>query len=750
MRQARRNLQTPQQPSTRLRRPSITGSGGGPGTIPTANSRNALAASRIANTQPTYDFITGGSVPAPAMQPLGQSRRQSTVIKPDIGNEDLRAQIKTLKYEVQSFKEERELSTLRHDKELRDVQLKAEEVFRKAQVEESGKVVPILKYDSLRRELKESQDQSINQQNVLEKKLRTAQEECRAAKEEAEEVQAEASSLERQSQHQLQEIDAKHTTLQKTLSDLRDDLAAKSNALQTTQDRLSQRETETGDLESEILRLKAQTGDADTLAVIKRELSEQVAHIRKLESTNREQNAELKHFRRVHKAVEVVEEEKSVLKSRLGVLEDMGKQLREAQLQRQILEDERRSWTSYLENEGGMGESIFHSPEDMARALVKERLENASLVQRLGCLQPELLEKDEIIKSLEEERGRMSSEMEKLRANGGGGVAADARAKTRLERQRALAIKEVEYLREQLRTFDSEEQTYHSENQFDAQKSKRISDLEALVDQHRNELRILNTELEKVEKVTPAPPQSPLKRPREHDENDHQLGQLSRKNRKLQDDLSKLYSTHAILQNEHTALQTQLSSLQKSAKTRVLSLRSNPTADAEAIKQSTLTTLKQENRDLLTQLESRYDPQGSNTVPSSALQSLRLEMKELEQTVADKEKRMLRLKEIWSKKASELREAIFSILGWKMEFRPNGRFAVSLNVGGPDDEEAEEECCLIFDGDNGTMKVAGGPQSEFGLQIRPLVKQWVEGRRYIPGLMASILLGKIDDGTVVM
>ena len=67
-------------------------------------------------------------------EPLGQSFRQSQVVKPDIGNEDLRAQVKTLQYELESFKQERELSKLRHDKELRDVQLKTEEVFRKAQV----------------------------------------------------------------------------------------------------------------------------------------------------------------------------------------------------------------------------------------------------------------------------------------------------------------------------------------------------------------------------------------------------------------------------------------------------------------------------------------------------------------------------------------------------------------------------------------------------------------------------------------
>ncbi len=534
-------------------------------------------------------------------------------------------------------------------------------------------------------------------------------------------------------------------------------MIAKTNALQTTQDRFSQREKAVGDLESEILRLKAQTGDADTLAVIKRELSEQVAHIRRLESTNREQAKELKHFRQIHKAVEVVEEEKNVLKTRLSVMEDIEKQLREAQLQRQILEDERRSWTSYLQNEGGTGQVEFNSPGDMARALVKERLENASLVQRLGAVQPELLEKDEIIRSLEEERNKIQSEMEKLRASGGLG-GNDARAKQRLERQRALAVKEVEYLREQLRTFDSEEQTYHSENPFDEQKSKRIADLESLVDQYRNELQSLNTELSNLEKSTPAPPQSPLKRPRSNsnsDDDSHAFGQLFRKNRNLQTTLSTLQSAHTLLQTEHAALQSQLSSLQQSSRTRVLALRSNPTADYAALKQSTLDTLKQENRDLLATLESTSPP--PELVPASILASLRLELRELEQALKDRDKRILRLKEIWSKKSLEFREAVFSILGWKMNFRPNGKFAMSLNPatatgngggGGDGDEEDGDECCLIFDGEQGSMKIAGGSESPFGLYVRPMVREWVERRGCVPGLMASILLSRVEEGTV--
>ena len=68
--------------------------------------------------------------------PSRQQLRQSVSgnVKPDIGNEELRAQIKTLQYEVDSLKHDREVADLRHEKELREAQVKAEEVFHKARV----------------------------------------------------------------------------------------------------------------------------------------------------------------------------------------------------------------------------------------------------------------------------------------------------------------------------------------------------------------------------------------------------------------------------------------------------------------------------------------------------------------------------------------------------------------------------------------------------------------------------------------
>lgn len=605
--------------------------------------------------------------------------------------------------------------------------------------------------------MKETKDQARNQQQDLEKKLRTLQEQNRSLKEDFDEGQTELSSLDRQYKYRLQEIESKHVTLQNTLSDLRADLENKSSTLQTTQERLSIKETEVGHLESEVLRLKAQTGDVETLAVVKRELSETVAHIRKLESTNRDQSGELRHYRRIHKAVEIVEEEKLVLENKLSLMEDLRRGLREAQLQRQILENERQSWTSYLQNEGGGNQRVeFDSPEALARALVQQRLENASLVERLGAIQPELSEKEEIIKSLEDERNSAQAEVEKLRAHAGG--VGDSRTKTRLERQRALAVKEVDYLREQLRTFDSEEITYNSGNQFDEEKTKRIQSLEALVDQYRSELQSLNQTLSAYEENSKKIPSSPtsLKRPFPSDSPDERVGQLSRKNRKLSDSLSALQHTHALLQSDHSAATAQLSALKTTSQTRVLCLRENPTAAIESIKLSTLTTLREENKALLARLE--HPSNGASpaqSVPLASLASARQEMQALEAVIRDKDKSMRRHMEAWSKTGLSLRLAVASLLGWQMDPTPGGKyrltsiFSPTEDGGNSSGDEGgagggsvsnEEKDHLMFDGEGGKMTISGGPGGAFARDIGTLVAEWVDGRGSIPAFMAALTL----------
>ncbi|TKA61994.1 hypothetical protein B0A49_09526 [Cryomyces minteri] len=686
-----------------------------------------------ARNQSTYDFLTGAS--SPPRHSLRETLRAPQLVRPNAGNEELRAQINTLQYELDSVKQEREFTALRHQQELREVENKAEADFKRAQTSESASHAASAKYSALAKELQESQDRSANEKLDLERKLRTLQDQNTALQEEVEEAKADLSLQERQSDHKFKDLETRHNTIQTTFEELQADLHAKVTALQTTQSRLSQREAEVGRLESEVLRLKAQTGDADTLAVIKRELSEQVAHIKKLESTNREQLAELKQYRKLHKSIEVVEEEKRVLETRLRMMDDLRRDLGEAQIQRQRLEDERKSWSAYLENQVGMdGELHFESPEAMARAFMQERLERLSLVEKLGAVEPELSVREENVKVLESEKAELLREIEKLRAGGGVGTG-DSKLRTRLERQRTLAVKEVEYLRAQLKTFDAEEIEFQPDN-FDEQKSKRVQELEDLVDQYRKEVQSLHQALSKVEA---PPPVAGTKRERdEHD--DERLGELRRKTRALQDDLSKLQTRNASLETELRVRETQLAALQESSRTRILELRSNPTADAEALKLSTLSTLREENKALLAQLEGR--PQRTKVVPISTLEAARLTHRELEASLASAEKRMLRLKQIWASKSLEFREAVASILGWKMDFMPAGRFKMTslLYPHQDGDGDGDEENSIVFDGENGTMKVSGGPQSVFAGEIRGLIEFWVEGRKEIPCFLAACTL----------
>lgn len=587
--------------------------------------------------------------------------------------------------------------------------------------------------------------------------------------EELAESQAQASDHERQSKYQISELETVRVSLQKTIEELQSDLIEARAAQQATQEKLSQREAEVADLESDNIRLKAEGSDGEELLVLKRELTEQVNHLRELETTNRDQVAELQHLRKVQKNVQVVEEQKRSLENQLQLMRGVEAEFETLQIQKQVLEDERQSWASLLEENDQPAE--FDSPEAIVKALVQERIEKATFIDRLGAVDAQFLEKDEAIKSLEDEKLKLKQELEIARATAstsvGAPAAADARARARLERQRVLAVKEVEYLRAQLKTFDEEETTMNAEqSQFDEQKAAQIAQLQQLVDEYRSELHKVHEELSQRE----APPQEepqlrgtkrPLS-PADSAAENERLSVLTRKNRKLQEALSKSEQATTLAKKELDAAKSQLRSLKAKSRTRVLELRDNPTAEAEKIKMTTLKTLQAENRDLLAQL--RGNPSGFKVAPVSTLEALKLEIQEMERVIADKEKRNRRLREIYSAKATEFREAVASLLGYKLDILPNGRVRVtsmfhlspeyrhgdpnaSSDSRGPGSMGNGEENSILFDGENGSMKLSGGNNSLFAMEIKPLLKFWVQERKDIPCFLAAMTLDFYDKTT---
>ncbi|KAL0930449.1 spindle assembly checkpoint component mad1 [Colletotrichum truncatum] len=709
----------------------------------------SLRESRFRATQPTYNLFTGGdanSRPASRQSSVRAASRESSkenMAPPDAAEyesqrqviEELKAELGTLRYTISTFEQEKQMADARHNAELEDQRRRAQADFTAKQAAESEKSQALRQLENAQKELNDLRDSASEEKSSLEKRARNAEEEARLLQEQLEDLSSTKDEAARISEKKTLDLEMQLQAAQKSTQELEQESQAREATLQQVQSQLVEKDNIVGNLEAEVLRLKAQTGDADTMAIIKRELSEQVTHIRNLEATNREQLSELKHLRQIHRAVEVVEEEKRSLQRKLEAAQSLETELAEARLQRQRLEDERLAWTAYLASTGT--EAEFDSPEAVARALIQERLSSASHVEKIGALQAELASQESVLSSLQQEHATLKSQLAEAK------TAATTqnvdKARLRTERQRVLAVKEVEYLRAQLKTFDAEDEAFQPEA-VDETRARRIQELEDLVDKYRSEVQTLQTEMSAIESggaAQPAPAVAGTKRPRdENDEAVHeQLGLLTRKNRKLQDQLSAIQTQHALSQKELSVVQEQLKALKAQSKTRILSLRSNPTSDFEAIKMSTLNALKQENADLLAQL--RSDP-SVRLVPFSQLDAANRLVEEARAETASAQKSAKRLKEVWSKKSLEFKEAIFSTLGWTVMFMPNGKMRVESTFYPSQTDEYENS--IVFDGEKGTMKVGGGPRSAFARRIGDQIGFWVREKGCIPGFLAALTL----------
>ncbi|QPC60920.1 hypothetical protein HYE67_003151 [Fusarium culmorum] len=719
---------------------------------PQPSLRNSRQMSFRASTQPSYNLLTGESnLPRPtsrtsmapeSVRPSSRESHKENMPPPEADEsekekrqmEALKAEIGTLQYRLQTTEQEKEIALSTSNSKVEQSRRETQDEVQKRQAAEAEREKAVEQTEALRRELEQIKESIEDDKKKLERKARDAEDEARLLQDQLEDLSAAKYEAARIADRKATDMEMQIAAAQKTVKELEQENEQRENALQQTQSQLAERDGQIANLEADVLRLKAQSGDAETMEIIRQELTEQVQHIRNLESTNRDQLSELKHLRSLSKAVEVVEEEKRTLQRRLESAEVIEAELAEARIQRQRLEDERLAWSAYLKNAAETDESQFDSPEAVARALVEERLTNASFVEKVGQLQAEMTSAQNTIQSLNDEKAQLKSEVEKSKS------AASAtntdKARMRLDRQRIMAVKEVEYLRAQLKTFDTEDETLQPE-QFDQARVQRVQELEDLVDQYKKEVQTLHAELSSLEPSTGAPqPATGTKRSRvEDDSTQEQLGQLTRKKRKLEEELTKSQNKISLLEKDLSTSREQLKAAKQSTQTRVLSLKSNPTSDFEAIKRSTLKALKKENEELLATLRGKSS---SPMIPTSVLAAMEREITAAKAETASAEKRTRRLKEVWGSKSQEFKEAIFSTLGWTVTFIPNGKMRVESTFYPSQTDEHENS--IVFDGERGTMKVGGGPRSDFARRISDQIGFWVREKGCIPGFLAALTL----------
>jgi len=158
--------------------------------------------------------------------------------------------------------------------------------------------------------------------------------------------------------------------------------------------------------------------------------------------------------------------------------------------------------------------------------------------------------------------------------------------------------------------------------------------------------------------------------------------------------------------------------------------------------------LKGENEALIKRLRELEDSghrtgaaEGNDLVPRQSWEVVNKEKTELEEVVRQKEKRLLRLQQVFTAKSAEFREAIASILGLKLAFYPNGQVRVTsvYDLSASFVFQPEPKFSNATSGEGARMQLIA--QGEGGPQDLPqLMRYWVEEEQCIPGFLASVTL----------
>ncbi|KAJ3747630.1 spindle assembly checkpoint component Mad1 [Lentinula detonsa] len=524
------------------------------------------------------------------------------------------------------------------------------------------------------------------------------------------------------------------------------------------------------------------------------ELKRQAAYLRQLESTNTRLNADvvvLKSdnaiLRERNVAVEVLKEENRGLESRLKMKEvEVKKLVRKVEEIRQDhrLSSSRRSSIaslplnpSTLSTHLGLDDDDFNNAEldaqDLTHPSVKEtselaslRLAHAALLDQHGNTVAELAavkrEKDALLQEASFDKNLAVPEVQSPNI-----AISNLQIQLRLKNEELeAALTELAFLEAAMArlTSDSSSSSIVTNSVAEAQ----IKHYKGLLDDAKRMNSDLRSEIENL-----------LIKLKQYDEKDIGLEEKNANASQLvHEELSKARTELQSEQAKREDLERSLDTVEQELfdlrgevaggrhippNTRVLEMKDNPHAEWETSRTAVLERLKGENQALLKRLtdvetalkeadvakasngpakQLQFDEGVSTLVPRESLELAVKEKEDLEDVLQQKEKRLLRLQQIFKAKSGEFREAIESIMGVKLAFYPNGQVRVTslfdLNasfVFGPDKSVKTNQT------EPGRMSMQLVATGEGGPQDLPnMMRYWIETEACIPGFLASVTL----------
>ncbi|CDO77832.1 hypothetical protein BN946_scf184714.g7 [Trametes cinnabarina] len=472
--------------------------------------------------------------------------------------------------------------------------------------------------------------------------------------------------------------------------------------------------------------------------IIREQLQHQAKYTSQLESANAKMAAELNTLRERQTSVEVLREQKRELERKVRGAEELREKVVRLEAELEAARKEREEWASSTEPA-----TASKTPVSVTQSLSALRLAHARLLEEHGSNVALLRHREKELEKSQTHEAEAQTTIKELRAE----VRSLKDRATRSEHKVSLAQREISFLQAMVASFNAEEAALGEVKEEDDHKQP-VQELEALVKEYKATVTHLEKQLEEARANPVVIEDEEAKKQLLADigreraakaEVEKQLKVMEAEMEKHLEKIEELEQTLFELRGEIGA------GRHIPPGTRVLSLRDNPAQQWEDLSRAAMDRLKSENEALLKRLkeleESGARTSGENAsseelVPRQSYEVIVKEKAKLEDELKHREKRLLRLQQVFTVKSAEFREAIASILGVKLAFYPNGQVRVTsqydLNAAfvfqptGAGGEGMKMQ--LIAQGD-------GGPED-----LPQLMRYWVEQEQCIPGFLASITL----------
>lgn len=299
----------------------------------------------------------------------------------------------------------------------------------------------------------------------------------------------------------------------------------------------------------------------------------------------------------------------------------------------------------------------------------------------------------------------------------------------KLERQKLLNMKEIDFLRELLKEQDN--LMSHKNELITESSDTRVQNLQKLLDECRAEIN----DLQAKSKIATQPIETGIKRQAIDSPVRTSITAVEGENIRLRTRVKTLEQDVSSLKTRLTEYQ-QLSGKKKQLHT--LQLRLNPASMDQIVKQTTLDALRHENEKLL-----KKHLEDEQVVPKAVFERQECDKQVLRQEIETLSKRNSRLKSIYSEKSRDVLSVISKYFGYNIEFianpiNPNDMLSRMKLVSKykPSDEPKNDYLLL----DTGTKSLKAYGSYEFKTKCETLVTQWVTEQDEIPCFLSALTL----------